>query len=262
MVDSHLHTPMYKHAVGEPQAYLREARQAGLTGIVFADHSPMPGWFDPGSRMREDQLDTYIQSLEQLAADHPDFYVGIGLEADYHPGTERYVRALTRRYPFDYVIGSVHFIGAWPFDHPDHVYEYRWRDLRSVFKAYYELVAASARTGLFHAIGHADLPKKFGHLPEEGYLDLVEPVLKIMAAEGLALDVNTAGWRKPVGELYPSPAVLALARALGVGVVLGSDAHAAGEVGFRFSQARRLLLDAGYRTARFYRGGRLQAYTL
>jgi histidinol phosphate phosphatase HisJ family len=262
LVDSHLHTPLCKHAVGEPRAYLEAARQKGLSGVVFTDHAPMPRWFDPDSRMDAGALPFYLATLERLRDEESELYVGIGLEADYHPGTERYVQKLIQSYPFDYVIGSVHHIGAWGFDNPAYAEEFAWREVREIYRDYFKLVVEAAKTGFFHAIGHLDLPKKFGHVPAEGYLDLAEEALKVIAALGLALDVNTAGWRKPVGELYPSPAILARARELGVPVVLGSDAHAPEEVGHRFADAVAALKEAGYTEVLVFREGRPQPVAL
>ncbi len=260
--DSHVHTPLCKHAVGTPEAYLEAARARGLAGVVFTDHSPMPPWFDPDTRMEAGALSFYLATLERLREQNPDLYVGIGLEADYHPGTERFVARLLREYPFDYVIGSVHYIGAWGFDNPDYAEEFAWREVRSIYRDYFDLVRGAAESGLFHAIGHLDLPKKFGHVPAEGYLDLAEEALKAIAAAGLALDVNSAGWRKPIGELYPSPAILVRARELGIPVVLGSDAHAPDEVGHRFEEARSLLKEAGYTEALVFKGGKPEPYPL
>ncbi|ADR35488.1 histidinol-phosphate phosphatase [Oceanithermus profundus DSM 14977] len=263
MYDSHVHTPLCQHAEGEPAAYLAAARERGLAGLVFTDHNPMPPWFDPKSRMGEAQLPLYHRLVEAVRAQAPDgFYVGLGLEADFHPGTEAYVRAQLEAYPYDYVIGSVHFIGAWPFDHPDFAAEFERRDRLEVYADYYALVYAAAESGLFDAIGHLDLPKKFGHLPPEEAWDLVEGVLGAIRDAGIALDVNTAGWRKPVGELYPAPRILRRARELGVPVVLGSDAHAPDEVGARFAEAAALLAEAGYREAWVYKNRKPEPYPL
>ena len=120
MVDSHVHTPLCGHAEGHPEAYLEEARAKGLKGVVFTDHSPMPPWYDPESRMRLEALPFYLLALERVRERAQDLYVGIGLEADFHPGTAGFLAQLLRRYPCDYVIGSVHYLGAWPLDHPDH----------------------------------------------------------------------------------------------------------------------------------------------
>ncbi|RDI96612.1 PHP domain-containing protein [Meiothermus sp. QL-1] len=262
MYDSHLHTPLCKHAVGAPAEYLEAARRAGLKGLVFTDHSPMPPWFDPEVRMELGELPFYHAALERLRAEAGDFYVGIGLEADFHPGTEYFVQRLRARYPYDYLIGSVHYLGAWPFDNPRYAAEFEERDLRQVYRAYFALVAEAAKSGLFHAIGHLDLPKVLGYRPPEGYADLAEEALRVIAEEGLALDVNTAGWRKKAAELYPSPELLARAFELGIPVVLGSDAHRPEEVGYRFAEAVALLRRVGYREAVVFREGRPQRYSL
>ncbi|WP_456411046.1 histidinol-phosphatase HisJ family protein [Oceanithermus sp.] len=263
MYDSHVHTPLCQHAVGEPAAYLAAARERGLAGLVFTDHNPMPPWFDPKSRMTEDQLPLYYRLVEAARAGAPEgFYVGLGLEADFHPGTEAYVRAQLEAYPYDYVIGSVHFIGAWPFDHPDFTAEFERRDRLELYADYYALVYAAVESGLFDAIGHLDLPKKFGHFPPEEAWELVEGVLGAIQAANLALDVNTAGWRKPAGELYPAPRILRRARELGIPVVLGSDAHAPDEVGHRFEEATALLTEAGYREAWVFKSRKPEPYPL
>ncbi|MGM8838110.1 histidinol-phosphatase HisJ family protein [Thermus sp. 93170] len=263
MVDSHVHTPLCGHAEGAPGEYLFQARRAGLRGLIFTDHSPMPAWYDPQSRMRLSELPFYLLALERVRELHPELYVGIGLEADFHPGTEAFVRTLLKSYPFDYVIGSVHYLGAWPLDHPDHQEEYAWRELKEVFRSYFHEVERAAQSGLFHAIGHLDLPKKFGHrLPEEALLELAEPALKAVAEAGLFLDVNTAGLRNPAQEVYPAFGLLKRARELGIPVVLGSDAHRPEQVGFAFPEAVELLLRAGYREAFYFQEGRPRAYPL
>ncbi|WP_457629894.1 histidinol-phosphatase HisJ family protein [Oceanithermus sp.] len=263
MYDSHVHTPLCKHAEGSLTNYLAAAQKAGLNGLVFTDHNPMPAWFDPESRMPAEQLPLYHALVEQARAAAPaGFYVGLGLEADFHPGTESFVRQQLEAYPYDYVIGSVHFIGAWPFDHPRYKDEFERRDRMDVYADYYALVYAAAESGLYDAIGHLDLPKKFGHVPPEEAWDLVEGVLNVIRNADLALDVNTAGWRKPIGELYPAPRVLERAAELGIPVVLGSDAHKPGEVGWRFGDAVEILLQAGYREAWVYRGRKPEPYPL
>jgi len=260
--DSHLHTPLCKHAAGTPEQYVQAAREAGLHGLVITDHSPMPPWFDPEARMELAELPFYHAALEKVRAASGDFYVGIGLEADFHPGTEYFLKRLGAQYNYDYIIGSVHYIGAWPFDNPRYQSEFEERDLREVYRAYFRLVAEAARSGLFHAIGHLDLPKVMGHRPLEGYADLAEEALQVIAGEGLALDVNTAGWRKKAAEIYPSPELLARAAQLKIPVVLGSDAHRPEDVGYRFSDAVGILKLVGYTHAVVFRSGKPHSYAL
>ena len=158
-------------------------------------------------------------------------------------------------YPWDYVIGSVHYLGAWGFDNPEFVDEYERRDLGQLYRHYAALMEGAARSGLFDAIGHLDLPKKFGHrAPDDSAL---LRVLGVVAGLGLALDFNTAGWRKPVAEAYPAPNLVRAAAERGIPFVLGSDAHAPGEVGYRFGDALEVIREAGGQVVTF-RGRQMQ----
>ena len=248
--DSHVHTPLCQHATGSPLEYAQAAVKAGLAGITFTDHIPMPAWFDAPWRMRRDQLGEYVDSvLEAREAVAGQLEVRLGLEADHHPGTERWVAELLDAYPWDYVIGSVHYLGAWGFDNPEYVEEYDRRDLTHLYRDYYALMDGAARSGLFDAIGHLDLPKKFGHRDPDGAAALA--ALDVIAARGLALDFNTAGWRKLVNEAYPAPDLVRAAALRGIPFVLGSDAHRPEEVGFRFPEALRELRETGARAVTF-----------
>lgn len=250
LYDSHAHTPLCRHATGTPTELALAAEAAGLAGITFTDHMPMPAWYDAPWRMRPDDLDRYVEMVhEAREALSGRVEVRLGLEADWHPGTERWLDQVLSAHPWDYVIGSVHYLGAWGFDNPEFTEEYTRRDLTTLYRDYYTLVEGAARSGYFDAIGHLDLPKKFGHLDPDGLAALA--ALDVIAARGLALDFNTAGWRKPVAEAYPAPDLVRAAVTRGIPFVLGSDAHAPAEVGFRFGDAWRELHDAGARLVTF-----------
>lgn len=250
-----MHTPLCRHAAGTPVEYARAGLEKGLSGVCFTDHAPMPAWFDPASRMRRDELPRYLEMvLEARDAVGDRLEVLVGLEADFHPGTERWVADLVDEYAWDYVIGSVHYLGAWPLDHPDFTDEYARRDPYEIYDEYYRLVTLAAGSGLFDSIGHLDLPKKFGHRMPDEARPLAEQALDVIAGAGLALDLNTAGWRKPVGEPYPSAELLRAAFERGIPVVLGSDAHQPEEVGWRFDEAIGILRSVGYGAATVYRG--------
>lgn len=244
LFDSHLHTPLCRHATGTPREYAQAALDTGLAGICFTDHMPMPAWYDAPWRMRRDQLAEYVDTVREVQAEFAGrLTVRLGLEADFHPGTERFVERVLKAYPWDYVIGSVHYLGAWGFDNPEFVAEYEDRDLGELYRHYYALVEGAARSGLFDSVGHLDLPKKFGHRDPDPSAAL--RALDVIAASGLALDFNTAGWRKPVTEAYPAPELTRAAAERGLPFVLGSDAHAPGEVGFRFTDALGQIQAAG-----------------
>lgn len=240
MFDSHLHTPLCNHAKGSPLEYAQAALENGLTGVCFTDHIPMPRWFDADWRMKLGELERYVEwVLEAREAMTGKLEVRIGLEADFHPGTEKFVEKILERHPWDYVIGSVHYLGAWGFDNPDFVEEYEWRDLEQLYSDYYALVSQAVHTGMFDSIGHLDLPKKFGH--RQPARELAQEVLEALSYTGMALDFNTAGLRKPVREIYPSLELTEVAAEMGIPFVLGSDAHALAEVGYAFDEAVQTL---------------------
>ncbi|WP_291423991.1 histidinol-phosphatase HisJ family protein [Deinococcus sp.] len=248
--DAHTHTPLCGHATGTPREYAQAALDAGLAGICFTDHMPMPRWYDAPWRMSLEQLPEYIgeiQAVQQEFAGRLD--VRLGLEADFHPGTEQFVEKVLGMHEWDYVIGSIHYLGAWGFDNPEFVDEYAERDLSGLYRDYYALAAAAARSGLFDSIGHLDLPKKFGHCDPEGQAAL--HALDTIAAAGLALDFNTAGWRKPVAEAYPAPNLVRAAAERAIPFVLGSDAHKPEEVGYRFADAVKEIGEVGGKVVTF-----------
>ncbi len=258
IADYHLHTPLCKHASGAPEEYARRAVERGIEEIGFSDHSPMPPGFDPEWRMSIGQYGDYVDMVRACRKAFPGLVIRLGLEADYHPGTEGFVREILGRHEFDYVIGSVHFLGDWGFDNPENAGRFEGRDLHATYAEYYGLVAALARTGLYDIVGHPDVIKKFGHRPSRDYEPLERAALEAVAEAGMALDVNTSGLRRPAREIYPSLRILRAARSMGIGITFGSDAHEPGRVGDAFADAAAHAKAAGYASFRRYAG---RAYT-
>jgi histidinol-phosphatase (PHP family) len=252
IADYHTHTPLCKHAVGEPEAYARRAVERGIEELGFSDHSPMPETYDPDFRMRLDQYGEYVEMVSRCRKAFPKLHVKLGLEADYHPGTEAFVKEVLGRYEFDYVIGSVHYLGSWGFDNPNLVHLYEGKDIYELYRQYYELVAKLAATGLYDIVGHPDVIKKFGHRPTRDYEPLERAALEAVAKAGMALDVNTSGLRRPAKEIYPSLRMLKAAREMGVGITFGSDAHDPKHVGESFPEAIAHAKSAGFSRFRRY----------
>lgn len=175
--------------------------------------------------------------------------VRLGIEADYFPGAEGAIRAVQARAPFDYTIGSVHWIGAWGFDLLGVEGLWAGRDVNAMYRHYFGLLGQAARSGLFQIMAHPDLIKVMGHRPSPA-LDLetlYNEAAEAFAASGVSVEVSTAGFRKPVGELYPTPAFLRACFKRGVPLSLASDAHRPEDVGVDFAQAGELARDCGYR---------------
>lgn len=251
--DYHMHTPLCRHATGEPVDYARRAVELGLTEIGFSDHSPMPRDDFDDWRMFDRQLDEYVAKVRLAQKTFPQLTIRLALEVDYLPGHEDWIRQLAARHPWDYFIGSVHYVSeSWDIDNPAKLSEWKKRDAFEVWRIYFERLTLAAESRLFDIIGHADLPKKFGIRPAQDCAPLYENFLHAVAKAGCAMELNTAGLRKDCREIYPSRQLLELAFQKNVPITFGSDAHAPGEVGMNFAEAVQLARATGYtKTCRF-----------
>jgi len=251
--DYHMHTPLCRHALGEPVDYARRAVEIGLTEIGFSDHSPMPRDDFDNWRMFDRQLDEYVAKVRLAQKKFPQLTIRLALEVDYLPGHEDWIRALAARQPWDYFIGSVHYVSdSWDIDNPAKLSEWKKRDAFEVWSLYFDRLTRAAESQLFDIIGHTDLPKKFGIRPEEDCTPLYEIFLAVAARSGCAIELNTAGLRKDCREIYPSRQILQLAFENHVPITFGSDAHAPEEVGMNFAEAVTLARSVGYaETVRF-----------
>jgi histidinol-phosphatase (PHP family) len=245
--DYHMHTPLCRHAVGEPVELAAQAVKAGLDEIGFSDHNPMPEDDFDEWRMKAAQLDEYVAKVESARRAYPNLVIKLALEVDYLPGREDWIRDLARRHPWDYFIGSVHYVSEkWDIDNPHRISEWKNRDPYEVWSQYFERLTTAAESGLFDIIGHADLCKKFCFYPQQDCTPLFECFLQAAHKHDVAIELNTAGLRKDCKEIYPSPAFLRLAHGHGVPITFGSDAHAPLEVGMNFAEAVQLARATGY----------------
>lgn len=251
--DYHMHTPLCRHAVGEPVEYARQAVAVGLTEIGFSDHSPMARDDFDNWRMYASQLDEYVAKVELARKTFPQLAIHLALEVDYLPGQEDWIRRLAARHPWDYFIGSVHYVSdSWDIDNPAKLSEWKKRDAFEVWRIYFERLTRAAASGLFEIIGHCDLPKKFGIRPAQDCTPLYDQFLTAAAQASCCIELNTAGLRKDCREIYPSRELLQLAFQKGVPITFGSDAHAPAEVSLNFTEAIALARSVGYtQTARF-----------
>lgn len=255
--DYHMHTPLCRHATGEPTEYAAHAARLGFTEIGFSDHSPMREDDFDDWRMRLDQLDEYVAKVRAAQRDHPQLVIRLALEVDFLPDRVAWIRELAARHPWDYLIGSVHYIsGGWDIDSPFKRELWARCDVNAVWREYFDRLTQAAASGLFEIIGHADLPKKFGHRPTADLSPEIERLLAACRATDTAIELNTAGLRKECREIYPARSILERARALGVAITFGSDAHAPDEVGADFAAAVALARSVGYTKTRRFAGRR------
>ena len=272
VLDYHLHlwphgTRATDATVEQLAAYCEVARAAGVTEIAVTEHlfrfvqadAPLAGFWedDPDPALRasmaayweshnQADLDDYVETA--LAAKDAGLPVVLGLEVDHYRGRMDKVSALLDGYPFDVLLGSVHWIGAWGFDildDPVALAEWDRRTVESVWDAYTTDLEELAASGACDVLAHPDLAKVAGRrpqVPEEFYDRMAEAA----ASSGMAAEVSSAGWRKPAGEAYPAPALLDRFHRAGVPITTASDAHELPTVAHRSDEVRAVVAAAGY----------------
>jgi len=255
LYESHCHTPLCKHARGEPAEYAAAAEARGLRGIIFTDHCPLPDNNSAWVRMDPGQFEHYVALIALTRAQFAGRVdVRLGLESDYFPGIEPWLEKLHARVPLHHVLGSIHPQIA---EYRNRYFHGDWFDYQQV---YFDHLAQAAETGLFDTLAHPDLIKN--ESPADWDFARIRPHLERsldrIAATGVAMELNTSGVNKTVSEMNPSPAMLALIRARGIPVVIGADAHRPGRVGDGYVDALRLLQEAGFTEVSFFLDRRRQ----
>ncbi|MGB8354727.1 MAG: histidinol-phosphatase HisJ family protein [Chthoniobacteraceae bacterium] len=250
--DYHLHTPLCHHAEGSPADYAKVAIGRGLDEIGFSDHNPMPTQFDDW-RMSIGDLPLYLDMVQAAREQYPALPIRIGLECDFIAGQETWIERLAGKTDWDYLIGSVHYIAnGWAVDDPKWIGRFTDRPVDEIWTMYWKAYEQCIRSGLFDFVAHPDLVKKFGFKPEGDLRKYYEPSIAAAAEKKVAIEINTAGLRKPVNELYPSREFLEMAFAADIPLLINSDAHAPEEVGADFPAAVQLAKEVGYtQTLRF-----------
>lgn len=238
------------HDTWSVDPFVEVARATGVDEIGFTEHvyyfkQTRSLWTIPYQVERcVYDLETYVQAI--VEARGRGLPVKLALEVDYVPGREEEMRDLLAPYPWDYLLGSVHYVDGLGVDAAPRLLDAV--GVEEAWRRYFDRLEAAARSGLFDSLSHPDLVKIFGDRAEFDY----GPVAAAIADAGVAVEVSTAGLRKPVGELYPHPDLLAACRERGVPVTLASDAHSPDLVGRDFDRAVRLLRSAGYETVTIF----------
>lgn len=233
--------------------YVKAAKDAGIEELGISEHAY---FFDETDQIlindwANGRRTLHFSDYLTLFAEAKDagIPVKMGIEMDYIPGKEKEIEAFISRYPFDYIIGSVHWIGDWGIDLAAYKSEYERRNMEEVYRAYFDQVVTLADSGLFQFVGHIDLVKIFNYRPDNARFleEEYDRVVKALARSGTSIEISTAGLRKPVGEIYPDPKLLRKCYDAGVTIVLSSDAHEPLHVGYAYDEALSLARSVGYR---------------
>jgi histidinol-phosphatase (PHP family) len=240
--------------------YLAVAAERGIAELGFSEHvyrfrQALAIWRHPfWEGYAVDDLDAYCDFLVAMReAGRP---IKLGLEVDWVPGREDRIADLIDGRPFDYVIGSVHFISDGAVDHEGYD---AWQQASSddVWRHYFRTLGEAASSGLFDILAHPDLVKVWGAgrpRPEREPRAFYELALEGIASSGVAVEVSTAGLRKPAGEIYPAPELLDLCLAAGSSVALSSDAHEPDHIGYAYESAVDFLREHGVETLSVFNG--------
>jgi histidinol-phosphatase (PHP family) len=242
ITDYHIHTD-FSDGRSAPEDFAAAAIKAGLDEIGFSDHLTLTGenqkWsIDPG------RLPEYFNRIHDLGRNTQHIKILAGIEADYLPGKENEIQGILTSYPFDYVLGSVHYMGTETVDLGREFYE--GKNIDRLFENYFQLVAAAAASGLFDIIAHPDLIRIYGYRYSKDPVPLYRNLAKTFRSHDVAFEINTNGRNKPLGDFYPDRRFLHLFAEEGVPLCINSDAHMPSRVGQHFSEARQLALDAGF----------------
>ncbi len=238
-VDYHIHALAHGEYTYDQewlQEFLDRAHHLGIQEIGFSEHDEY-----------RDRID--IKLLNKWQTGRPyNMDIKLGLEVDYIPGREEEIRDIIRQNEYDYIIGSVHYLNGWGFDHPDYRDRYNEFDIDDIYGQYTSLLIKLVQSNCFDVVGHIDLIKIWGHRPRKRTSRYYfEPVLKAIQKSGMAVEINSAGLRKPVEEIYPAANLIEMMFAYNIPIVFGSDAHSPEQLGLGLAEAYRSARQAGYR---------------
>ena len=253
-IDLHNHTTRCNHATGTVTEYIERAIELNIDVYGFSEHAPMD--FDEGYRVSFEHMKAYELEVLEAKKKYADrIEIRLGYEVDWLPGhmDDRVLNA-----DVDFLVGSVHFLDKWSFDNPEFIGEWKEHDVDTVWQDYFEAVTAMVESGYFDIVGHLDLIKLFGDMPTVDVRTLARPTLEAIAHSGMVLEINTAGLRKPVGEIYSSQTLLEAAYDLNIPITFGSDAHAPAQVGAGLEAAYALARSVGYTQAVTFRKRKAQ----
>jgi histidinol-phosphatase (PHP family) len=230
------------------ERYRAVAAERGIAELGVAEHvyrfsAALDVWDHPLWRENAvDDLDAYCSFVRE------ETDLRLGIEADFVPGREDRMATLLDGRDWDYVIGSVHFLGDHAVDHGDFDIWAAGRSVDKVWAQYFDWLGEAAASGLFDILAHPDLVKMWGDArprPDGDLRRFYDRAMEGIASSGIAVELSTAGFRKPVGVQYPDFAFLEMLVDAGNPVALSSDAHTPDQLGFEYERAIEILASVG-----------------
>ncbi|MBQ9105545.1 MAG: histidinol-phosphatase [Mailhella sp.] len=256
-VDLHTHTN-HSHARDSVRQMFEAGQANGLVVQGFSEHSPRPQGYDYPTEYREHLAATfeeYIAEVTELKAEQTPCGVTVllGLEVDWFENEVPYIREMIARHDYDYLIAGIHFLDKWGFDSSANDWAVlSFEEKCAHYDRYYRTMKKMAETKIFHIVAHPDLIKIFSvgdfrrWLDMPGSLELIREALTAVRDAGMAMEISSAGLRKPCREIYPGPRILSIARELGLPITFASDSHATEQVAWNFDELARYAAAEGW----------------
>ncbi|WP_419769062.1 MAG: histidinol-phosphatase [Candidatus Marinarcus sp.] len=242
-VDLHNHTTLCNHANGTMREYILKAIDLGIDIYGFSEHAPMD--FDEGYRLPLSQKAFYENEVLTLKNEFKnEIDIVLGYEVDFMQHVPMKKEILNAN--VDYLIGSVHFLDGWGFDNPEFIGAYKDKDIDTIWQDYFDAIEAMANSSLFDIVGHLDLIKVFKFLPKKDIRLIAKKALLAIKKANMCVEINAAGFRKPIGEQYPSKELLECCFESDIPITFSSDAHEIAQIGFSYDKAIELAKAVGY----------------
>jgi len=243
IIDLHNHTILCNHADGSIEEYIQTAIEKKIDVFGFSDHAPMN--FDEAYRMGFLEMENYEKDVLALKDKYKDkIKILLAYEVDFLEG---YIDERVLKRSVDYFIGSVHYLGTWGFDNPEFIGEYSTKNIDEVWERYFNAIEAMAKSGLFDIVGHLDLIKLFKYLPKTDVRLIAKEAIKAIKKANMVIELNAAGFRKPIEEQYPSNPLMELIAEHDIPITFGSDAHALNHIGYQQEALREIAKAYGYK---------------
>lgn len=253
ITDYHVHLETGPYSLDWLKKYLEVAQEQGITDLGFSEH---------GYRFKQSKEILYNPWIEKQQTENVEEYVNLvlkakkqglpvklGVELDFVPGKEKKIENFIQSYPWDYVIGSIHWIEDWGFDLPEMKEKWDHGKVIDIYGSYFSIMKQLLASHLFDIIGHLDVIKVFGYKPEQKdydiLLSLYDQIIEPIKKSGAVVEMSTAGLRKPVRELYPSKELMEQLTANNIPMMINSDAHRPEDVGAGYEQGIAYLKKYG-----------------
>jgi len=259
-VDYHLHTGYTQDATGTLNDYCKRAQKLGMKEIAFTNHLILPKFQNipgiekskvPEITIKLDQIQGHYKEIE-IARKRFGIRIKFSMEIDYFEGYEREIDKIINNYPFDFVLGSTHFLDGFAIGDPGSAAEFfQNRDVSRAYVQYFLRLKKAIKSKLFDVIAHPDVIRKYAiqysDIPFEEYKNQAESVVHSLIDNKIGIELNTFGYTHPVRDSYPSIEFLKICKDFGVKTVtVGSDAHSPSALGIGLEEGIKKLKNVGY----------------